>query len=84
MVGGLPYVNPSMVAVPADVVTDIAPLAPVPTTAVILVAESTVNDLAAVPPKRTAVAPVRLLPLIVMVVPLVPPNGEKEVIIGPV
>ena len=84
MVGGLPYVNPSMVAVPADVVTDIAPLAPVPTTAVILVAESTVNDLAAVPPKRTVVAPVRLLPLIVMVVQLVPPNGEKEVIIGPV
>ena len=39
------------------------PLAPVPVTAVISVSETTVKELAGVPPKLTAVVPVRLLPL---------------------
>jgi hypothetical protein len=54
-------------AVPPSVVTDIFPVAPFPTTAVILVALTTVKEVAAVPPKLTAVAPVKLVPVMVTV-----------------
>ena len=60
------------------------PLAPVPTMAVIPFEESMVNDFAATPPKLTAVAPVKLVPIIFMLVPLVPELGVKEVMVGPV
>ena len=60
-------------------VTDTFPDAPDPTTAVIPVAESTVKDFAAVPPKLTAVAPVKFAPFIFTIVPLVPVKGLKEV-----
>jgi hypothetical protein len=60
-------VNPVLLAMPFDVVTLILPVAPVPTTAVILVALTTVNDVAGVPPKLTAVAPVKFVPVIVTV-----------------
>ena len=60
-------VNPVLLAMPFDVVTLILPVAPVPTTAVMLVALTTVNDVAAVPPKLTAVAPVKFVPVIVTV-----------------
>ena len=48
-------------------VTLTLPVAPVPTTAVILVALTTVNEVAAVPPKLRAVAPVKSVPVMVTV-----------------
>lgn len=58
------------------------PDAPAPTIAVILVAELTLNDVAAVPPKLTAVAPVKLVPVIVTAAPAAPLVGVKEVMVG--
>ena len=52
-------VNPLTVTVPTGVVTLTFPLAPLPTTATIVVALTTLNDLAAVPPKLTELAPVK-------------------------
>ena len=60
-------VNPFLLALPFDVVTLTLPVAPVPTTAVMLVALTTVNEEAVVPPKLTAVAPVKFVPVIVTV-----------------
>ena len=60
-------VNPVLLAMPFDVVTLILPVAPVPTTAVMLVALTTVNEVAAVPPKLIADAPVKFVPVIVTV-----------------
>ena len=51
---------PLLVAVPPGVVTAIVPVAPLPTVAVIEVELLTVKATAAVPPKVTAVAPVKL------------------------
>jgi len=82
MVGATTHVNPAKVAVPPGVVTLIVPEAPAPTTAVIVVAFTTVNDVAAVPPKLTAVAPARLVPVIVTVDPLPALAGVKDVIVG--
>ena len=44
MVGVKPYKNPGAVAVPNGVVTEILPAAPIPTTAEIVVGETTVKD----------------------------------------
>ena len=55
--------NPARVPVPAAVVTDTEPDAPAPTVALMLVALTTAKDLAAVPPKLTAVAPVKFVPV---------------------
>ena len=60
-------VNPALLAMPFSVVTLTLPVAPAPTTAVILVALTTVNEVAAVPPKLTAVAPVKSVPVMVTV-----------------
>ena len=60
-------VNPVLLAMPLDVVTLTLPVAPVPTTAVMLVALTTVNEVAAVPPKLTADAPVKFVPVKVTV-----------------
>lgn len=60
------------VAVPPGVVTETVPVVPLPTTAVILVALATLNDVTGVPPRLTAVAPVKLVPVMVMVAPTVP------------
>ena len=60
-------VNPVLLPIPFGVVTLTLPVAPVPTTAVIVVALTTVNEAAAVPPNLTAVAPVKLVPVIVTV-----------------
>jgi len=66
---------------PPAVVTPTLPDAPPgETTAVILVSETTVNDDAATPPKLTAVAPVKPLPVMVMVAPLPLAVGVNEVI----
>jgi len=64
------------------VVTDTLPEVAAPTTAVMLVAETTVKEVAAVPPKLTAVAPVKLVPVIVTVVLLPALVGLKLVIVG--
>ena len=60
---------PVLVAVPPGVVTVMAPVAPLPTVAVIWVSQLTVKEAAAVPPKVTAVAPVKLVPVMVTAVP---------------
>ena len=69
---GVEMVKPAKVAVPAGVVTDTLPEVPLPTTAVILVALATLNDVTGVPPKLTAVAPVKLVPVMVIVEPTAP------------
>ena len=67
---------------PFGVVTLITPLDPLPTMAIIPVGETTVKSWAAVPPKLTAVVPVRLVPVITTDVPLPPEAGKKETIVG--
>jgi hypothetical protein len=51
------------VPVPAAVVTETDPDVPAPTVALMLVALTTVNVVAAVPPKLTAVDPVKFVPV---------------------
>lgn len=74
--------NPANVAVPPGVVTSTSPVAPVPKIAVIVLASITVKEVGTSPPKVTTVAPARLVPVIVMVVPLPAVVGVKEVIVG--
>jgi hypothetical protein len=72
-----------LVAVPEGVITRMVPVVPLPTVAVICVAEFTVKEVAAVPPMLTAVAPVNFVPVMVTVaVPAQPEAGVKEVIVG--
>jgi len=59
----------------------ITPVVPDPTVTVILVAVFAVI-VAAVPPKVTAVAPLRLVPVIITEVPLAPIVGVNEVMVG--
>ena len=82
MVGGIKKAKPPKDADPAAVVTFTSPDAPEPTTAVSVVASSTVKDAAFVSPKLTAVVPVRLVPVIVMVAPVLACVGENEAIVG--
>jgi hypothetical protein len=71
-------------AVPFVVVTETLPVvAPFGTVAAICVALLTVN-VAAIPLKATALAPVRLVPAIVTLLPLGPLAGEKLEIVGAV
>src|SRR5439155_20198203 len=73
---------PALVAVPPGAVTLIDPeVAPLGTVAVIWVLVFTVK-LAAVPLKATAVAPVKLVPVMVTEVPTGPLVGVNEVIVG--
>ena len=76
--------KPDELVVPPGVVTDTPPLLPLPTTALIVVAFTTVNDVAAVPPKLTALAPVKLVPVITTVAPADAVVGAKDVIAGAV
>ena len=80
---GLEYTYPAFVALPVGVVTLTLPEVPAATTAVIDVASTTVNDAAAVPPKLTAVALVKLVPVMVTVAPLAAVVGVKDEMIGP-
>jgi hypothetical protein len=75
-------VKPALVPVPFPVVTLILPVAPEPTTAVMEVALTTVNELAATPPKLTPVAPVKFVPVKVTVCPVLADVGLKELIAG--
>lgn len=74
--------KPGKVVVPPGVVRDITPDEPEPTTAETLVGEFTVTELAAAPPKLTALASVKLVPVIVTVVPAMAFCGVKDVITG--
>ena len=74
--------NPALLAMPFDVVTLTLPVAPAPTTAVILAALTTVNVVTAVPPKLTAVAPVKFVPVIVTVCPVPADVGLNDAIVG--
>jgi hypothetical protein len=74
--------NPALLAMPFEVVTLTLPVAPAPTTAVMLVALTIVNEVAAVPPKLTADAPVKFVPVIVTVCPVPAEIGLKEAIVG--
>ena len=77
--GGGVYVNPGNWPVPKEFVTLTFPEAPAPTTAVIVVAFTTVNDDAATPPNETAVVPVKLMPEIVTVLPVAAVVGVNVV-----
>ena len=81
-VGTAVKVNPANVAVPAGVVTEALPVVPLATTAFIVVELITANEVAAVPPKLTAVAPVKLVPVIITVAPAAADVGENEVTVG--
>src|SRR5436853_5220832 len=83
IVGGLMTVKlAALLAVPSEVVTLIGPLeTPAGTVAVIAVAELTVK-LALVPLNSTALAPVKLVPLIVTLVPTGPLLGVKLEMLG--
>jgi hypothetical protein len=73
----------ALVPMPLAFVTVIRPVvAPIGTTAVILVDETTLKLLAATPSNLTEVVPVKLVPSIVTVVPLGPLVGENDVIVG--
>lgn len=82
IVGAAKNVNPVFIAVPAEVVTLTLPLAPVSTTAVIVVGETTVGVNAAVPPKLTVIGAIKLVPVIVTIVPFPALTGVNEVIVG--
>ena len=74
--------KPANVPVPDAVVTETVPEAPAPTVALMLVALTTVNVVAAVPPKLTAVAPVKFVPVILTTCPVLPDVGVNDVIVG--
>jgi hypothetical protein len=82
IVGGGINVKPGRLAVPYGVVTLTFPLAPDPTTASICAGETTVKDVAVIPPKVTADAPERLFPRILTVTPIPAEAGVNEVTIG--
>jgi hypothetical protein len=83
MDGGLMKVKPPSVPVPPGPVAETLPLAlPTATTAVICVEETTVKLVAAVPPKLTAVTPVKFVPVSVTVAPAAALVGAKLVIFG--
>jgi hypothetical protein len=82
MVGGGTKVKPVFVAVPAGVVTATLPEAPNPTVARMEVAESTKKYCAEESPNLTAVAPVRLVPVIVIWLEVPPLAGVNDVIVG--
>ena len=69
-------------AVPLGVVTTTFPDAPAPITAAMDVEETTLKDVAGVPPKLTAVAPVKLAPVMITVVSVDPVVGVKDAIVG--
>src|ERR1700754_3515770 len=75
-------VNPASEAVPPGVVTLTEPDAPLPTTAVMVAESMTVKAAAGTPPKLTAVAAVRFVPLMVTVESRTALVGVNEVMVG--
>jgi hypothetical protein len=79
--GGM-KVKPESAVVPSEVVILIAPVAPLPNTAVIEVEDKTWKEATAVPPKVMAVVVFRLVPVIVIVSFVLALEGVKDVIVG--
>ena len=82
IVGGGKKVKPDKLAVPPASVMLTLPLAPLPTTAVIVVALTTEKEPTAAPPKLTAVVPVKFDPVMVIVFPADAVTGVKEVMVA--
>jgi hypothetical protein len=82
IVGAGMNVNPSNEAVPPGVVRLTAPVDPLPTTAMIDVDETTVNELTGVPPNVMANVLSKFVPVILMTVPNAAVIGAKAVIVG--
>lgn len=83
--GGPPVVTvklPALVADPSSVVTVMGPVAAPKGTVVVTVPELLTVNVAAVPPNEMAVAPVKVVPVIVTPVPTGPVAGAKEVMAG--
>src|SRR5258708_31052698 len=74
-------VKPFLVAKLVGVVTLTTPEAPAPTTALMVVGDTTIKELAAMPPKLTPVTPVKLVPVILTAVPVAPLVGVKELMV---
>lgn len=74
--------NPDSEAVPPAVVRLSAPVAPLPTTAVTTVEESTWKEATEIPPSEMAEMPPKLLPVIVMLDPVTALVGVNEMIEG--
>src|SRR6185503_12361023 len=82
--GGVTVKSPALVPVPLGVVTLILPVvAPTGTELLICVSDTTLKDAAAVPLKRTLLAPLKPVPVIATGVPMGPLVGAKEAIAGP-
>ena len=75
-------INPAKEPVPPGVVTLIEPEPPEGVTAVIVVGEIVLNELAGTPAKLTAVTPLKLVPVMVTVTPAAAVVGTKPVIPG--
>jgi len=73
-----------LVPVPPGAVTVIVPVAPLPTVAVSEVSLTTVKATAAVLPKTTALAPVKLIPVMLTIAPAPPLVGVNDVMAGAV
>jgi len=72
----------ALVAVPSSVVTMMGPVAAPAGTVVVTVPELLTVNVATLPPKKTALAPVKFVPVIVTLVPTRPLAGVKEVMAG--
>jgi len=70
------------VAVPSSVVTMMGPVVAPAGTVVVIVPELLTVNVATLPPKKTALAPVKFVPVIVTLVPTRPLAGVKEVMAG--
>ena len=82
IVGAGMKVNPSSEAVPPGVVKLTAPDEPAPTIATIDVEDTTVNARTGVPPNVMIEVPLKLVPVIVIIIPLPAAKGEKLVMVG--
>jgi hypothetical protein len=79
---GMNVKAPVLVAMPPSVATVIVPLAPPATVAVSDVSLTTVNADAAILPKVTALALVKVVPVMVITAPAAPLVGVNEVMVG--
>jgi hypothetical protein len=82
IVGGGIKVKPAKEAVPPGVVKLTAPVAPVPTMAIIEVDETTVNDVTGVPPNVIADVLLKFVPVMLISVPAAAVLGVNAVIVG--
>lgn len=82
MDGGANQVKPERMEVPPGVTMLTSPVAPAPAMAMMVVAFTTVKELAFIPPNLTCEVPVKLFPVMVIVWPVAAATGEKLVITG--